>query len=130
MKRLEKFLLALLVVVTATGVAVMLLLPATPRKGTSAGAPPRSRPVRHSTSWDWRKEWQEAPRGERVKIARRMVSEEVLVGLSSEEVLSALAPPRELYWYVHRSPGAHGYVTLMLFFDESGRLEHCYRYRP
>lgn len=130
MTRGDKLRLVAFALAAGAAILLMLLVPATPRKGTSAGAPPRSRPVRHSTSWDWRKEWQEAPRDERVEVARRMVSEKVLIGLSSEEVLSALAPPHGIHWSVRQSGEWHGYVRLMLYFDEAGRVKFSARYNP
>ncbi len=130
MTRGDKLRLVAFALAAGAAILVMLWLPAAPRKATPPGAPPRSRPVRHSTSWDWRKEWQEAPRDERVKIARMMVSGKVLVGLSSEELFSALAPPRDLHWSVRRSGEWHGYVTLILYFDEAGRVEFSAKFNP
>ncbi len=83
-------------------------------------------PPRRGAFGYWQRVWQEAPPDERVGIARGMVANKVLIGLSSEKVLSALGPPGDigtLAWYARPRGAEGGYVRLWVFFDDDGRVE-------
>ncbi len=119
MTRGDKLKLVAFAVAAGAAVVVMLVvLPGAPRRGALGY---------------WQRMWQEAPPDERVGLARGMVANKVLIGLSRKEVLSALGTPRGLgglTWYVRPRGSPKGDVWLTVSFDEAGRVAFSARYNP
>ncbi len=81
---------------------------------------------------DWVKAWQEATPDERVGIAERIGDEELLIGLTVDESICLLGPPRVASWRCGSVLGwlwpvfpMEELVFLFVTFDENGLVQEA-----